>query len=98
MTALRRYLLNGGFLMVDDFWGDDEWENFYEEIKRVFPDREPVELPLDHPIFHCVYHLKEKPQVPQHPRAGPRPGHHLRAARRRRRRSTTRASSTTRAG
>ena len=62
--ALRRYLLNGGFLMVDDFWGDYEWQNFYEQIKRVFPDREPEELPLDHEIFHCVYRLKEKPQVP----------------------------------
>jgi hypothetical protein len=64
IAALRRYLLNGGFLMVDDFWGDDEWDNFYGEIKRVFPDREPEELPLDHPIFHCVFDLKEKPQVP----------------------------------
>ncbi len=62
--ALRRYLFNGGFLMVDDFWGEDEWDNFYHEIKRVFPDREPEELPLDHPIFHCVYDLKEKPQIP----------------------------------
>jgi hypothetical protein len=61
---LRRYLLNGGFLMVDDFWGIREWENFYDEIKRVFPDREPQELPLEHPIFHCVYDLKEKPQLP----------------------------------
>ena len=43
--ALRRYLLNGGFLMVDDFWGDYEWDNFYQQIKRVFPDREPEELP-----------------------------------------------------
>jgi hypothetical protein len=64
VKALRRYLLNGGFLMVDDFWGEAEWDNFYYEIKRVFPDREPVELPLEHPIFHCVYDLKEKPQVP----------------------------------
>ena len=48
------YLLNGGFLMVDDFWGDDEYDNFYYEIKRVFPDREPVELSIDHPIFHMV--------------------------------------------
>ncbi len=64
VTALRRYLLNGGFLMVDDFWGDYQWQNFYEQIKRVFPDREPVELPLEHPIFHCVFDLKEKPQVP----------------------------------
>jgi hypothetical protein len=64
VTALRRYLLNGGFLMVDDFWGEDEWTVFYENIKRVFPDREPVELPLEHEIFHCVYDLKKKPQVP----------------------------------
>ncbi len=64
VTALRRYLLNGGFLMVDDFWGVMEWENFYREIKRVFPDREPIELPLEHEIFHCVYDLKKKPQVP----------------------------------
>jgi hypothetical protein len=64
VVALRKYLLNGGFLMVDDFWGDDQWQNFYEQIKRVFPDREPVELDLDHEIFRCVYRLKEKPQVP----------------------------------
>ena len=64
VTALRRYLLNGGFLMVDDFWGDSQYENFYRQIKRVFPDREPTELPLTHEIFQCVYRLKEKPQVP----------------------------------
>lgn len=62
--ALKSYLLNGGFLMVDDFWGEDEWWNFYYEIKQVFPDREPVELPLSHPIFHAVFDLKEKPQIP----------------------------------
>jgi hypothetical protein len=64
VAALRRYLLNGGFMMVDDFWGEREWENFYEQAKRVFPDREAEELPLDHEIFHCVYPLNEKPQVP----------------------------------
>jgi hypothetical protein len=64
VDTLRRYLLNGGFLMVDDFWGEYEWSNFYEQIKRVFPDREPEELPLDHRIFHCVFDLKEKPQIP----------------------------------
>ena len=64
VVALRDYLLNGGFLMVDDFWGDDEYDNFYYEIKRVFPDREPVELSIDHPIFHMVFDLDEKPQVP----------------------------------
>jgi hypothetical protein len=66
VAALRAYLLNGGFLMVDDFWGEAEWENFYHEIKRVFPDREPVELKLEDPfgVFHTVFDLKEKPQIP----------------------------------
>jgi hypothetical protein len=66
VAALRTYLLNGGFLMVDDFWGDYQWQNFYEQIKRVFPEpqREPQELPIEHEIFHCVYRLKDKPQVP----------------------------------
>ncbi len=64
VVALRRYLLNGGFLMVDDFWGDDEYEYFRSQMKRVFADREPTELPPEHEIFRCVYPLKEKPQVP----------------------------------
>jgi hypothetical protein len=64
IVALRKYLLNGGFLMVDDFWGEEEWENFRGELKRVFPDRDPIELPLEHEIFHCVYDLKQKPQIP----------------------------------
>lgn len=64
VLGLRKYLLSGGFMMVDDFWGEDEWHGFYREFKRVFPDREPRELPLEHEIFHCVYDLKKKPQVP----------------------------------
>jgi hypothetical protein len=64
VAALRKYCLNGGFLWVDDFWGEAEWDNFYENIKRVFPDREYEELPLSHPIFNCVYELKVKPQIP----------------------------------
>ncbi|MEZ6064603.1 MAG: DUF4159 domain-containing protein [Planctomycetaceae bacterium] len=50
--------------MVDDFWGEDEWAEFYRELKRVFPDREPVDLDASHEIFHCVYELDEPPQVP----------------------------------
>lgn len=64
VKALRHYLYNGGFLMVDDFWGPDEWDNFHDEIKRVFPDREPRELPLEHPVFNVPYKLEKKPQVP----------------------------------
>ena len=64
VVALRKYLNKGGFLMVDDFWGEHEWRNFYLQMKRVFPDREPEEVPLEHEIFHIVYDLKEKPQIP----------------------------------
>ncbi|TWU46356.1 hypothetical protein Poly51_57520 [Rubripirellula tenax] len=64
VEALRRYCYNGGFLMVDDFWGDAQYENLARELKRVFPDRDPAEVPLSHEIFHCVYDMKEKPQVP----------------------------------
>jgi hypothetical protein len=68
VEILRRYLLNGGFLMVDDFWGERQWLNFYNEIKRVFPHREPVELEMSHPIFRSVFPLehfeKNKLQVP----------------------------------
>jgi hypothetical protein len=64
VAALRRYCLNGGFLMVDDFWGDTQYENLRTQLLRVFPDRTPFEVPLSHEIFHCVYDLKEKPQVP----------------------------------
>jgi hypothetical protein len=64
VSCLRKYLLNGGFLFVTDFWGQDEWEDFNGQMKRVFPDREPVELTIDHPIFHCVFDLKKKPQIP----------------------------------
>ncbi len=58
VPILRKYLLNGGFLMVDDFWGDWQWDSYAAQMKRVFPDREFVELPMSHPIFHCVFDLK----------------------------------------
>ena len=64
VRALRSYLFNGGFLMVDDFWGTYELEHFLGQVRRVFPDREATEIPLEHPIFHCVYDLKERPQIP----------------------------------
>lgn len=63
-AALRSYLLDGGFLMLDDFWGDSEWNNVRENLQRVFPDREIRELELDHPIFHTVFDIDEKPQIP----------------------------------
>ena len=62
--ALRRHLLNGGFLMVDDFWGELEWSRMRDEMQMVFPGQVPVDLPLSHLIFHIVYDMKVKPQVP----------------------------------
>jgi uncharacterized protein DUF4159 len=64
VEALRKYLLNGGFLFLDDFWGDTEWESLEREMKKVFPDRDFVELPLTHPLYHCVFDIKSKGQCP----------------------------------
>ncbi|NNE91673.1 MAG: DUF4159 domain-containing protein, partial [Verrucomicrobiales bacterium] len=61
---LRDYLLNGGFIMVDDFWGTYEWNSFYRALKQIFPDRDYVELELDHAIFDIVFDLPIKPQIP----------------------------------
>ncbi len=63
VAGLRRYLESGGFLMIDDSWGEDEKKNAITQMRRVLPNREPQELPLDHIIFHCVFDLEEKPQV-----------------------------------
>lgn len=57
VPILRKYLLNGGFLMIDDFWGDDEWENLEAQIKRVFSDRQIFDIPRTDPIFHCVFDI-----------------------------------------
>jgi hypothetical protein len=64
IAALRKYLLNGGFLMLDDFWGDSEWENAERVLKKVLPERSFVDLPLSHPVYHCVFEIKDKFQVP----------------------------------
>jgi len=63
-AKLREYLLRGGFLLCDSFYGTYEWEGFVQGIRRVFPDRPIVDLEDDHPIFHAVYDLTDRPQVP----------------------------------
>jgi hypothetical protein len=76
-AKLREYLLRGGFLLCDSFYGDVEWEGFVEGMRRVFPDRPIVDLPDTHPIFHAVYDLTDRPQIPtwQHlPQGGYRNG------------------------
>ena len=64
IEPLRRHLTNGGFLMVDDFWGERAWLSFKDQMKRILPDCEPVELDITHPLFHCVFDLKQLPQIP----------------------------------
>lgn len=61
---LREYLLRGGFLFVDDFHGGIEWKWFYKEFKKIFPNREPVEIPVTHPIFRCFYKIEKLIQIP----------------------------------
>jgi len=63
-TALREYLDRGGFLMVDDFHGSEQWAGFMESMQRVFPDRDVVEIPDDHEVFHVLYDLDHKVQIP----------------------------------
>ena len=53
VQILRKYLTSGGFLHADDNYGLDE--SFRRELKRVFPDKELVELPASHPIYHVMY-------------------------------------------
>ena len=51
-------------MMVDDFWGEYEWGIFAEALRKVFPDRSPVELAVDHEIFQSFYYLSEARQLP----------------------------------
>jgi hypothetical protein len=63
-ARLREYLDRGGFLLLDDFWGSDEWENVQQQLRKVYPDRPIQEMSLDHPIFHCYFDITEVVQVP----------------------------------
>jgi hypothetical protein len=65
-ARLREYLLKGGFLWVDDFWGSYSWEVFANEIRKVLapPDYHIVDITPEHPIYHTMFDLKEVPQIP----------------------------------
>jgi hypothetical protein len=72
-AQLREYLLRGGFLMVDDFHGSNaadndqginEWGNFVAGMKKVFPEREIEDIPDSDQIFHTIYDLSARFQVP----------------------------------
>jgi hypothetical protein len=63
-ARLREYLLRGGFLMVDDFHGSQQWAIFVESLRRVFPDRPIVEIPDDDEVKHVLYDLDAHIQIP----------------------------------
>ena len=65
VASLRAYLLKGGFLTVDDYWGTRAWDQWAEEIGRVLPpSRYPIaDIPLNHAIMHTLYDVKEIEQV-----------------------------------
>lgn len=62
--TLREFLLRGGFIMMDDFWNPDEYERFDESMRKVFPDRPVVDIDSTDSIFHSVYDLDDRYQVP----------------------------------
>jgi hypothetical protein len=64
VAGLRDYLLAGGFLFVDDFWGSAEWAAFERQIRRVFPELPIEDLPSDDPVFRTYYDIARIYQVP----------------------------------
>jgi len=64
VARLRNYFARGGFLMVDDFHGDQEWANFMDGINRILPGHQLIELDNDSEIFHVLYDLEHRVRVP----------------------------------
>lgn len=61
---LREYLLRGGFMMTDDFHGSFEWDIFMDSMSRVMPEHAPLDIQNNDAIFHVLYDLDERFQVP----------------------------------
>jgi hypothetical protein len=59
-TALREYLLRGGYLVVDDFWGPEQWEVFRETMERVLPGRSISDLAESDSVMHVLYDIRDK--------------------------------------
>ena len=64
IVRLRDYLLKGGFLWADDFWGEYAWHNWMIEMDKVLPGYPIVEVSPDHVLFHTLYSVDSIPQVP----------------------------------
>jgi hypothetical protein len=61
---LRDYLLRGGFLWADDFWGERAWSVWQSQISKALPEFPIIELPLEHALFHMLYQVPKVPQIP----------------------------------
>jgi len=62
--SLREYLLRGGFVHIDDFWGLRQRAAVEEELSKIFPDRPPVKLDLKHEVFHTFFDVNQVMQIP----------------------------------
>lgn len=73
IRQLREYFLRGGFLVVDDFYGDADWEVFRESMRRVLPGRPIVDLEASDSLLHVLYSITERTMIPglRHLRRGP---------------------------
>jgi hypothetical protein len=65
-TRLREYLLKGGMLWADDFWGTYQWDHWVAQLRKALPADQHaiVDVPLDHPVFRTQFEVKEIPQIP----------------------------------
>ena len=64
VVRLRDYLLKGGLIYVDDFWGEWAWRQWSSEIGRVLPNHAIVDIEPDHMLMHALYEVPGVPQVP----------------------------------
>jgi hypothetical protein len=64
IEGLRGYMDAGGFVVVDDFWGQDQWDVFEFNMRRVYPDKQFVDLTLDHPLYSAYYKIDHVEMTP----------------------------------
>jgi hypothetical protein len=66
ITRLREYLLKGGFIWVDDFWGEDAWADWMNELDRILPLGEypTFDIGMEHPLWRTLFEVKGIPQIP----------------------------------
>jgi hypothetical protein len=64
VARIREYLLRGGFLVLDDFHGTQEWTNFQRGMSKIFPDRAVVDVDLSSEVFHTLYDVESREQIP----------------------------------